>query len=117
MTTYSNYSSIIKTISDNNYSKPYVISRNNNKLTFILNENNTFYIYECEEYDGLTRSYGIGKINDAYNSIDMYSFLVYPMIWLTHYSFDDTYINVFVEMGEYNTPIDTHFKVILKEEI
>ena len=117
MTTYSNYSSIINTISDNNYIKPYVISRNNNKLTFILNENNTFYIYECEKYDGLTRSYGIGKINDAYNSIDMCSFLVYPMIWLTHYFIDDTHINVFVEMGEYDIPIDTHFKVISKEEI
>ena len=117
MTTYSNYSSIINTINENNYSKPYVISRNNNKLTFILNENNTFCIYECEEYDGLTRSYGISNINDAYNSIDMYSFLVYPMMWLTHYSFGDTHINVFVEMGEYNIPIDTHFKVISKEEI
>jgi len=117
MNTYSNYTSIINTIRDNNYSKPYVISRNNNKLTFILNENNTFYIYECEEYDGLTRSYGIGKINDAYNSIDMYSFLVYPMMWLTYYYSGDTQINVFVEMGENNIQIDTHFKVISKEEI
>ena len=47
----------------------------------------------------------------------MYSFLVYPMMWLTYYYSGDTQINVFVEMGENNIPIDTHFKVISKKEI
>ena len=116
------YDSPINTINVNNYLKPYVIEKNNDTLTFLLNENNTFYIYKCQKInETLLRTFGISKINRALEEIYSSSFFVFPMVYLTTYTYsDDIKVYVFVEIDEHNTYnkfIEHHYSVVSIEKI